>query len=138
LAVNLPSKNSKKTIILAKKIMLQLDVLKVCNNKGIDNPKRFLVHHGFSHSAAFRLVNNQQDSVSMSVLQKLCTILYCTPNDLMSWHATETNTLPANHPLTILKPIAKQASISSQLKTMAPDKILEVQAFIDSLTKKEG
>jgi hypothetical protein len=42
-----------------------------------------------------------------------------------------------DHPLTKLKPIAKQASISSQLKTMAPDKILEVQAFIDSLTKKE-
>jgi DNA-binding Xre family transcriptional regulator len=118
--------------------MLQLDVLKVCNNKGIDNPKRFLVQNGFSHSAAFRLVNNIQESVSMLVLQKLCTILYCTPNDLMTWQATETNTLPAAHPLTTLKPIAKQASISSQLKTMAPDKILELQAFIDELSKREG
>ena len=80
--------------------MLCLDVLKVCNSKGIDNPKRFLLQHGFPHSAVFCIVNNSQDRISYPLLQKLCNILYYKLNDLMTWQATEANVFLPEHPLT--------------------------------------
>ena len=114
--------------------MLYLDIVKACNNKGIDNPRRWLVQNGFSHVAAARLLQNTQESINYATLDKLCILLFCTPNELLSWQPAANAAIAANHPLEKLKHVSADQSISGKLKTLPPEKIEEVQKFLDGLT----
>lgn len=118
--------------------MLYLDLVKICNNKGIDDPRRWLVKNGFSHVAASRLIKPIYDSISYATLERLCELLYCTPTELMSWKPGEKTNLSPNHPLQRLKHQPPEQSISKRLKTMPPEKITALQQFLDSLDKEQG
>ncbi|MEO7309226.1 MAG: hypothetical protein ABIX01_02420 [Chitinophagaceae bacterium] len=116
--------------------MLYLDIAKACNSKGIDDPRRWLVKNGFNYVTAARLINNTQDSITYAILEKLSLLLFCTPNDLLSWKPNETVT-QANHPLLKLTQVPKEQSIAGQLRKLSPDKIAEVQQFLAELNKEK-
>lgn len=114
--------------------MLYLNILKVCVNKGIDDPKHWLLKNGFSRVATARLLDTRsQESFNYESLEKLCLLLYCTPNDLITWQPKADAAIPANHPMLKLKDARIGASISSKLKTMSLEKIATVQKLLDEL-----
>src|SRR5436853_263631 len=102
--------------------MLYIDVEKACNNKGIEDARKWLIRNGLSHPAAWRLLRNKQESVNLEVLERLCLSLNCTPNEFFSWKPDGSN-VPGNHPMQKLKPVASQDSINAKLKTLPPDKL---------------
>ncbi|MGG9971850.1 helix-turn-helix domain-containing protein [Ferruginibacter sp. SUN002] len=116
--------------------MLFLDIKKQCSNIGIEDPKRWLVKNGFSHVDAARLVNNTQASITYAKLEKLCLLLNCTPNQLISWQPKDNTTVASTHPLQQLKPVPKGASISAKLQTLPPEKMEELQRYLDELAGK--
>ncbi len=113
--------------------MLYLDIVKACNNKGIDDPKRWMVKNGFSHVTAARLTQNTQASINYNILEKLCLLLFCTPNELLSWQPKDNATAQSTHPLQKLKHVAKEDSVAGKLKVLPPEKIAAVQKFLDDL-----
>jgi len=113
--------------------MIYLDIKKVCNNIGIEDPRRWLVKNGFNHVTAGRLMNNTQDSIKYATMEKLCLLLNCTPNELLSFQPNSNSTVAASHPIQKLKHVPKEASITGRLKALSPEKIKEVQEFLDGM-----
>ena len=113
--------------------MMYLDIKKACSNKGIEDPRRWMVKNGFSHVAAARLMKTEQDSLKYQTIEKLCLLLFCTPNELLSWQPKDVSAAAANHPLQKLKQVPTSQSISGKLKTLSPEKIEAVQAFLNGL-----
>lgn len=118
--------------------MLYLDLAKICSNKGIDDPRRWLLKNGFTHVAASRLIKPIYDSIAYTTLEKLSELLFCTPTELMTWQSKEGATLPENHLLQKMKKQPTEASINKRLKTMPPEKLAALQQFLDNLKKEEG
>ena len=112
--------------------MLYLDIVKACSNRGIEDPRRWLVKNGFTHVAAGRLIKPTQGSFSYATLERLCVLLFCTPNELLSWQPKDA-TVAANHPMYKLKQVAKEQSINSKLKHLPPEKLEALHAFINGL-----
>ena len=113
--------------------MLYLDLLKICSNKGIEDPRRWLVKNGFSQVAASRMIKPIYESINYATLEKLCILLHCTPSDLMSWQPKEGSTIPDNHPLQQMKRQPPEKSINKRLKTLPPEKLAALQQFLDTL-----
>ena len=78
--------------------MLKYNIKALCAARGITKPVGYLIKAGFNPNMSSQLINNKLASIKPAVLEKLCTHLNCTPNDLMEW-IPEENTNTQNHPL---------------------------------------
>lgn len=79
--------------------MLKYDFKRIFIIRGISNPLQFLRKHGFTPQTANRIAHNLVGSVSLEILESLCILLKCTPNDLMVWSADKDSNLSGNLPL---------------------------------------
>lgn len=64
------------------------------------------------------LLNNTTRSISLRHMAKLCTLLNCTPNDLLVWRPNASAPLPAGHPLEALSTEVLSAELADKLKRM--------------------
>ena len=117
--------------------MLQLDLYRVFEDKGIENPARYLKKNGFTAHTTFRLLNNQVESISFRHLEQLCLLLNCSVEDLFSWHNETASAMYVHHPLSKLKRGERKGSITNQLKTLPLDKLNDIRNCIDQLSKTE-
>lgn len=85
--------------------MLNLDVNPILNLKGIQRKYTYLRQNGFSNHKIRYFLNGNSSSVKLNDIEKLCTILGCTPNDLFDLKLNSDEDLPAEHPL---RSIAKE------------------------------
>ena len=116
--------------------MLYLDIKKACNNKGIDDARHWMTRNGFSHVVTTRLLNNKQESINFVILENLCIKLNCTPNELFSWQPDVVGVVATTSAaLQKLKPIAAKDSVGGKLKALSPDKLEDLQTFLDELSK---
>ena len=83
--------------------MLILNLVPVCQVRGIQNPFGFLVKSGITRHSASSLLDNTIRSVNLIHLEILCKILVCEPNDLLVWIPNNSDFLPVTHPLHNLK-----------------------------------
>jgi len=117
--------------------MLVLDLYRVFEDKGIENPHRFLNKNGFTVHTTFKLLNNKVGSISFRHMEQLCLLLNCLPDDLFSWKSVEV-TGNYNHPVLMkLDRGERKGNITSQLKSLSPDKLNEVRKYIDQISKTE-
>src|SRR5689334_17573041 len=79
--------------------MLTFNLTPILKARGISKPHKFFTSNGFSPSYATRLVKNDIRSIQIDYLEKLCTILNCTPNDLIEWTPSKENEKNKSHPL---------------------------------------
>ncbi len=79
--------------------MLQYNLKRLFQLKGISRPVVFLVNAGFTRGIATRLANNTTLNVSPSHIEKLCIAFKCTPNDLMEWTPDKPEQVNENNPL---------------------------------------
>lgn len=81
--------------------MLKYNIKALCTARGITKPVGHLIKAGINPNMASQLINNKVVAIKPAVIEKLCTHLNCTPNDLMEW-IPEQNTNTQNHPLETL------------------------------------
>ena len=115
--------------------MLKYNIKALCTARGITKPVGHLIKAGINPQMASLLISNKLASIKPAVLEKLCTHLNCTPNDLMEW-IPEANTNTQNHPLESLQ----RKSLPSQIQNIMQDiPISKLKEFEDKMldVKKE-
>jgi DNA-binding Xre family transcriptional regulator len=115
--------------------MLKLDLQRIFEDKGIENPNQFLVKNGLTPYTTSRLLNNRVNSISFKHLEKICLLLNCTTDDLFAWENPDKSDTLKDHALQKLKRGKKKGNIVGKLKTMPANKLNQVRDFIDELTK---
>ena len=65
--------------------MLKYNLLKVLSSRGITNPVSYLQKNGFSQRTAYKIANDQFRRISLDLIERLCLVFRCTPNDLIEW-----------------------------------------------------
>ena len=106
--------------------MLKFEASRGFHLRGIDNPVSFMVKNGINRSTASNLYRGKVEFVRLEHLDKLCTLLRCTPNDLLSWTPDAKGVLDEDHPLTALKrdrPARNLAEIASKLPLEKLDRL---------------
>jgi DNA-binding Xre family transcriptional regulator len=117
--------------------MLLLDLYRVFEDKGIENPHRFLRQNGFTAHTTSRLLNNKVDSISFKHLEQICLLLNCSVEDLFSWQSEDKTGMYKNHVMQKLKRGKSKGSITSKLKQLPLDKLNEVRNYIDQLSNND-
>ena len=79
--------------------MLTLDLKPIFAVRGIEQPYAFLVQNGFSYNTAQRLTSGKVSVMNINYMEKLCILLWCTPNDLFHWQPKQNTAIPEDHPL---------------------------------------
>ena len=105
--------------------MLKFDVASVMTDREITNPNRFLCKNGFTPHTASRLLNNRTKSISHHHMQKLCTLLHCTPNDLYTWQHAGTFVKDENQPMQFLTAVKTGPPVIHKLKHLSLQKFRE-------------
>jgi DNA-binding Xre family transcriptional regulator len=114
--------------------MLRLRIHSMLELKGIANAYNFLVKNGFSPNLATRCVHGKLEQLKLSHINKLCTILHCTPNDLIEWIPDKNVILSDNHPLKTLERKEKPFNMINHLQQLSSDQVKEVQQLIKKIS----
>lgn len=80
--------------------MLSINLKPIFAARGIEKPFSFLVKSGFTRIAAHHLINGTAMSFHLRNIDRLCTVLCCTPNDILAWQPNQGQpAISAQHPL---------------------------------------
>ena len=114
--------------------MLTLDLTNIFNAKGIDKPFPFLTKAGFSYHTTHNLLNSKSRIFRLDHIEKLCEVLICEPNDLLSWTPDRNKIIADQHPLHKLK---KDKTAKNLKDTLANLSYKEIEELTKRLTKDE-
>ena len=114
--------------------MLTLDLTNIFNAKGIDKPFPFLTKAGFSYHTTHNLLNSKSRIFRLDHIEKLCEVLICEPNDLLSWTPDKNKIMADQHPLHKLK---KDKTVKNLKETLANLSYKEIEELTKRLTKDE-
>ena len=117
--------------------MLQLDLYRIFEDKGIDNPHYFLKKNGFTSHTTSRLLNNKVDSISFRHMEQICLLLNCSIDDLFLWTNEDMTGIYKDHVIQKLKRGQRKGNIINSLKKLPPDKLNEVRNYIEQITMTE-
>lgn len=117
--------------------MLQYNFTKIFHSRGIEKPYYFLKKQGFSHNLAHRISKNKIDAFSLEHLEKMCTLLSCTPNDLLEWFPKIDNETTAKHPLSVLRKTINVVNLPNLLREMPLEQLGELQTMIEQVKNKK-
>ena len=112
--------------------MLYLELNKMMEDRGIENPNQFLVKAGFTYYAASRLLHTRKTTINLNHLERLCFALHCSIEDLIVWEPKEMVNA-TKHPLYKLKARQRKGNISTGLKYLPPEKVEELRNYIQQL-----
>lgn len=110
--------------------MLKFNFKRVFKARGIEKPFTYLVKSGYSPSFANRVVNNRVKQMNVEHIEKLCTLLQCTPNDLLEWTPDKNTVTGQSHPLSPLQRIASDGQINRILYNIPVDRLSEIEQLI--------
>ena len=118
--------------------MLIFNIERICKARGIEKPYSFFVANGFSEGYAAKLNKGKVANIKLPYLEKICEILYCTPNDLMEWEPNKDSRISKDHPLWSLKNTAELPDMTNALKTISLDKINMIKEYIEKEVVSES
>ncbi len=117
--------------------MITLDLLRICELKGIVYPHAFLKRNGFSHRISSALVSGAHKGIRFEHLEKLCRLFHCLPHELFNYKPTGRRTDPANDPLLPLRKGPEDtANLQSLVASMPPAEILRITNEIRQRNQK--
>ena len=114
--------------------MLTLNLTPIFNARGIEKPFPFLTRNGFSYHTTHNLLNSKSRIFRLDHIEKLCEILICEPNDLLSWTPEKNKVIPETHPLYKLKKDKTKKNIKETLANMS---YKEIEELTNKITKQE-
>ena len=112
--------------------MLEYNLQKIYKLRGISKPMGFLMKNGFTRATANSLAYRKQKTMKMHVMEKLCELFKCTPNELMEWVPDTPEKDKAEHPLYGLK---KETEIYSFKELTENMTISEIKEAADRLRR---
>jgi len=112
--------------------MLTLNLKPIFKARGIERPYSYLVKSGFNSHTAHNLLNNKTISFQLRHIDKLCSLLICTPNDLLVWTPNRNEVMAGNHPLTSLKKRNIDLNWQDSIKTATLD---DLELIVNAINK---
>ncbi len=100
--------------------------------RGIERPYTFLVKNGFAAQTATDWSQNYIGCVRAEKLEKLCTLLNCTPNDLFEWREDNKTVIPEGHALRSLK----KSNNHLALRDIPADKLEKLGEMLSELNNE--
>ena len=83
--------------------MLYFNLRPIFKARGIENPFSYLVNHGITYHTAHRVLNSHNRNFPLDVVERICEILICEPNDLLAYIPWEDHPIADTHPLNNLR-----------------------------------
>jgi Cro/C1-type HTH DNA-binding domain len=103
---------------------------------GVENPLQYLVCSGIPYHTVSRLFSGRMEHLTFKIMEKLCVICKCTPNELFAWSEDEGNKLPADHPLHKLKREQVGPTPIERVKNLSPEKLKKLREMLNELEKE--
>ena len=107
--------------------MITLDLLRICELKGIVHPYAFLKRNGFTHRTASALCSGANKGVRFDHLEKLCRIFTCLPHELFNYKPSGRGLNPATD---VLLPLRKgpedRGNLQNLLASLPPTELLRI------------
>jgi DNA-binding Xre family transcriptional regulator len=118
--------------------MLDLDVVRVMNLRGISaRHYAHLAKNGFGRSTASKMVRNQTWAIRFDLLEKLCLLFNCTPNDLFEWKPDENQTVGENTALKSLVRDKTESEINQMVKELPLEKLEKMKTMLARLKEED-
>ncbi len=115
--------------------MIKYNFNRVFKARGIEKPFSYLAKAGFSQKFATKIKNDRVARLNMNVLEKLCILLRCTPNDLLEWIQEKDVQLDSAHPLQTLKRSEKVIDITKMLNSIPIEYLEDIETVIADKVK---
>ncbi|MBK7498904.1 MAG: helix-turn-helix transcriptional regulator [Ignavibacteriales bacterium] len=113
--------------------MLVFNLNSIFQARGITNPAGFLRKNGFSYDSALRFSSAQMVKPSLVLIERLCIVLNCTPNDILEWKPDEGVNYKDNLAIAGLKKEKKEYTLMKKLKDLPLDKIDAIEKMISEI-----
>jgi succinate dehydrogenase flavin-adding protein (antitoxin of CptAB toxin-antitoxin module) len=117
--------------------MLQLSLRRIFKARGIEQPYTFLVKNGFVPFTAHKYKNGKVEHMRIDHIERLCTCLNCTPNDLFEWMPDDLLEDRADHPLQKIRRREKKLEINKMLSKLSLEKLEEIEHLLN-VSASEG
>ncbi|MES2616769.1 MAG: helix-turn-helix transcriptional regulator [Bacteroidota bacterium] len=88
---------------------------------------------GLNFNTATQLVKGKAESIKLKTLYNLCTLLQCTPNDLLNVPPSELDKLPPAHPLHQLRKADYNLTPLDIVRALPIDKIEQANKLLMDL-----
>ncbi len=112
--------------------MLYINLRKILSDRGIERHIPYLRKIGLANYTAKSMLSSGNKYLGLEHAERICLALKCSPNDLLEWRPDAgTPPPPDDHPLHKLRP--KEVNLSQQLRSLNPEQLEAVQAFIGTL-----
>ena len=119
-------------------VMIKYNLERIIMLRGYNKPVAFLQRCGYGYHKSHRMLTGKTQ-ITFRELFELCTLLRCTPNDLMEWVPNPKHPLDDEHPLLALRRNnADEASLQALLKSVPADKVNEALELLGKLCKNDG
>lgn len=115
--------------------MLIINLTGIFSARGITSPATYLRKNGFSYDTARSLSTSQMFRPSLSVIERLCVLLNCTPNDILEWIPEKDKSYGEDFALNSLKREKKQYNLLKMIKNIPLDKIDEIEKIVSGIKK---
>ncbi len=114
--------------------MIYLNLKRLFDAKGIENPNQYLWKNGFTRHTVHRLLHNKTGSISFAQLEKLCVLFKCSPNELLSWYTDDQTNKAGEQFLQPLVHETNKGNINQILKQLPAGKLNDLRRFLDDLS----
>lgn len=111
--------------------MLKYNLKRMLSDRSILKPVGHLARFGINKSTASRILSGRLSTVKLSLIEKLCIALHCTPNDLLEYTPDE-KIKTTDHPLTKLIRNQQSIKVTELLKDIPVD---ELPAFTNKIAE---
>lgn len=118
--------------------MLHYHFDRIFKARGIEKPFTFLVSAGISRQFASKIYNNKVKRLNFDVMERLCVLLNCTPNDFMEWIPDKNTNVPEDHALRMLEKPDKPIDFTQKLNAIPLGKIDDISQLIDEYLKRSS
>ena len=112
--------------------MLEFSIEKVCKARGIEKPYKFLIKSGFLPATATKLSKGSVEYLRLEYIERLCTLLNCTPNDLFEWSPASKSEDREDHPLYSIRKSDK-IDLVETIKSLPMNKLKEIESLISNI-----
>lgn len=110
--------------------MIQYNFKRIFKARGIDKEFSYLTKAGFSVSFASKVKNNKISRLDLRMIERLCLLFRCTPNDLMEWTPDIDNEIDKEHPIYQIRKSEKIVDITRTLNSVPIGQLDEIEQLI--------
>jgi len=117
--------------------MLDLNLKRLFEMRGITRPFTFMLKNGFIRSTAHNFVHGQVWQIKLEQIEKLCLLLNCTPNDLFEWRPDKNASIPETHAINALKKDKSAPSFGQLFKDIPIEKFDRIEGLLNQLKNED-